>query len=864
MPRGDLPVTDVLPALEAALEDATSAVLVAPPGAGKTTLVPLALLDAPWVEGRRIVVLEPRRLAARAAARRMASLLGEGDAGGTVGYRVRGDTRVGRSTRIEVVTEGVLTRMLQSDPALDGVAALVFDEFHERSLHADLGLALALQARTLLRPDLRVLVMSATLDAAPVAALLAGGAPGGGGGAADGPADGPVPGPAPVIESQGRLHPVETRWRERPVEGWVEPAVAATVLRALDEEEGDVLVFLPGAGEIRRTAERLEEAGLPRGVSLHPLFGDLSPADQDRAIAPSPPGLRKVVLATSIAETSLTIEGVRVVVDAGLMRVPRFDPGSGMSRLETVRVTRDAADQRRGRAGRVAPGVCYRLWTEAEERGLVPHRRPEILEADLAPLALELAAWGAAPGELRWLEPPPAAAYAQALELLRELEAVDGAGAVTGHGRDLAALGTHPRLAHLLVRGKALGLGALACDLAALLDERDPFRAEGRAPDADLRLRVEALASLRGGGRADVATVRGQRVSRGALYRIGQEAERWRRELGVKGRTAPEDVARAGELAALAYPDRIARRREGERGRYLLRNGRGAAFFEPQPLAGEDWLAPVALDARGREARIFLAAPLDQATVEALFAGQVEEVEEVAWDAGAGRVRARRVRRLGALTLAEAPLREPDPARVAAALLEGVRARGLAALPWTRETTQLRERLAFLHRLEPGAWPDASEAALEGDMERWLLPFLAGMRSLDDVARVDLAEALLSGVEWEWRGRLDALAPTHLEVPSGSRIALDYSDPGAPALAVRIQEVFGLAETPTIAGGRVPLTLKLLSPARRPVQVTTDLASFWRDAYFEVRKDLRGRYPKHPWPENPLEAEATRRTRRRG
>jgi ATP-dependent helicase HrpB len=847
-----LPIVEILPVLEAGLATAGSAVLVAPPGAGKTTVVPLVLAAAAEPGSPRVVVLEPRRLAARAAATRMSRLVGEAEPGGVVGYRVRGDTRVGARTRVEVVTEGVLTRMLQSDPSLGGVGVVIFDEFHERSVHADVGLALTAHARALLRPDLRIVVMSATLDAAPVAEVLGG---------------------APVVVSEGRTHPVETRWRRRPVEGRIEAAAAGTVATALAEEPGDVLVFLPGAGEIRRTASRLSELGLPAHVRVHALYGDLPRAAQDAALAASPAGERKVVLATSIAETSLTIEGVRVVVDAGLMRVPRFDPGTGMTRLETVRVTRDAADQRRGRAGRVAPGVCYRLWTRVEERGLVPHRTPEILEADLAPVALELATWGAAPHELPWLDPPPAAGMAQATELLQELEALDPAGAVTDHGRALAELGLHPRLGHLLLRGRDLGLGELACDLAAILSERDLLRDPDRLPDADLRLRLEALHRSRSGG-ASSRTGAGDAIDHGALRVVEREAARLRRATGQghSARDAPtpgaptSDSAAAdvGTLAALAFPDRVGRRREGARGRFLLRNGRGARFAEPQGLEGEGWIVATELEGGGAEARIFRAAPVSQGAIETLFAGQIETTEEVAWDGTAGRVVARRRRVLGALTLFEAPLASPDPADIATALLDGVRAAGLDALPWTAETRQLKERLAFLHRMDPHQWPPASDPELEATLDDWLGPFVAGHRRLEDLRRVDLGEALLSRVGWEQRRQLDALAPSHLEVPSGSKIRLDYSDPEAPTLAVRLQEVFGLLQTPTVGGGRVPVTMELLSPARRPVQVTRDLESFWKDAYFEVRKDLRGRYPKHYWPDDPLTAEPTRRTRPRG
>jgi len=825
-------VREAFPALREALGEVGSAVLVAPPGAGKTTLVPLALLDEAWLEGRKILVLEPRRLAARAAAERMAELLGEAEAGGIVGYRMRLDTRVGPRTRVEVVTEGVLTRMIQGDPSLEGVGLVVFDELHERSLQADLGLALVLQARALLRPGLRVLAMSATLAAEPVAALLGG---------------------APVVRSEGRTFPVETRWLERPVEGWIEPHAARAVRDVLAEEEGDVLVFLPGAAEIHRTRERLDQADLPRDVALHALHGMLPRDAQRKAIVPAPPGRRKVVLASAVAETSLTIEGVRVVVDAGLMRVPRFDPGSGMTRLETVRVTRDAADQRRGRAGRTAPGLCVRMWTRDEDRGLVPQRAPEIREADLAPLVLELARWGADPDELRWLDPPPPAAVAQARELLGELEALDATGGLTEHGGRMAAVGLHPRLAHMVLRGAELGSGAAACDLAALLEERDVLRAGEGLPPSDLRLRVELLGGGRRRGRADP----------GALARIRQHAGALRARLEA-GPPPTGGGASVGLLTALAYPDRVARLRSGSRTRFLLRNGKGVALEATDPLAGEPWIAVAELDPRARDGRVFLAAPLTAAEVEDAFAHRIVEEEEVGWDGQAGRVVARRVRRLGALVLGEGALRDPDPASLADALCAGVKETGLHVLPWSKETHQLRARLDFLHVLEPGAWPSASEAALLDTLEAWLAPFLGGMRALDDLARLDLAEALLARVGWERRPEVERLAPSHLEVPSGSRIALDYDDPTAPALAVRLQEVFGMTDTPRVGGGRVPLTMRLLSPAHRPVQVTRDLASFWRDAYFDVRKDLRARYPKHAWPEDPLAAEPTSRTRRRG
>lgn len=839
-----LPVEAALPAVREALSSRGAAVLVAPPGAGKTTRVPLALLGEDWLEGRRIVMLEPRRLAARAAADHMTRLRGEKRVGGTVGYRVRLDTRVGSSTRIEVVTEGVLTRMLQSDPALEGVGLVILDEFHERSLPADLGLALTLHARTLLRPDLRILVMSATLAADPVARLLGG---------------------VPVVRSEGRAFEVETRFVADPgareSSPWaVARRVAAAVREVVRTEAGDVLAFLPGAGEIRRTAEALGEVDLGAGVEVVGLHGRLDRALQDRAVAPSPPGRRKVVLATSIAETSLTIDGVRVVVDSGWMRVPRFDPATGLTRLETVRVTRDAADQRRGRAGRTAPGVCVRLWSPDEDRGLVPARIPEIREADLAPLLLDLAAFGAAPDDLEWLDPPPPAALAQAAELLEALDLVDGRGRVTADGEAVATLGVHPRVGHMMVRGRAEGLGSLACDLAAVLGERDVLRAPGRVPSADLRLRVEALARRGNPG------LEGHHVDRGGLSRVRREAAHLRRRLGVGDEPEPEvgdAVAAVGPLLAWAYPDRVGLRREGTRGRFLLRSGRGARLFDDDPLAGADALVAAHLDGSGADARIHLAAPLSADDLAERFADHVETVDLVEFDAAAGRVRARRVSRLGALELVEAPLADPDPTEVASALCSGIRDAGLQVLPWSKETRQLKERLAFLHGVDPELWPDGSDAALAADLETWLAPFLTGLRSFDDLRRVDLDAALTARVGWEARRRLDAEAPTHVEVPSGSKIAVDYRDPAAPVLAVRLQEVFGLVDTPRVAGGRVPLTMHLLSPASRPVQVTTDLASFWRDAYFEVRKDLRGRYPKHAWPEDPLRAEAIRGVPRR-
>ncbi len=846
-----LPIEPILPGLRDSLRARPSAVLVAPPGAGKTTRVPLALLDEPWLAGQKILMLEPRRLAARAAARFMATRVGE-SVGETVGYRVRLESRVGPKTRIEVITEGILTRMLQADQALEGIGLVIFDEFHERSLHADLGLALCLQSQALLREDLRILVMSATLEAEPVAALL---------------------GDAPILISEGRSYPVETRHFPRPVDGRVEPVVVRAINEALASDEGDLLVFLPGQGEIRRVAEQLgaqspgptgqSQAGRgPAGQRLviAPLYGNLPQEAQDRAIAPSRPGERKIVLASNIAETSLTVEGVRIVIDSGLMRAPRFSPRTGMTRLETLPISRAAADQRRGRAGRLAPGVCYRLWTEQEERHMVARATPEILEADLAPLALELAAWGVAdPSELAWLDPPPPGALAQARELLTQLGALTpegsptpaGAPAITPHGRQMAEAGLHPRLAHMILKAIPLGMGRLACELAALLSERDLFRAGpgGPRPDADLRLRVEALQ-----GRPQPYS-----IDQGAAKRVRAEAQQQMRTFGIDPQS-PADPDQAGLLLAFAYPDRIAQRRSA--GRFLLRNGRGAILPDAQPLMDEPYLVAAELDDQGPESRIFLAAPVALNDLEAHHGEQITAEVQVYWDPEARAVRARRRERLGALILRAEPLPKPGPAAVTAALLDGIAAEGLAILPWTKASRQLQERLIFLSRLDP-AWPDASDEALRHSLPDWLGPHLDGCRSEGDLQRLHLAEILEAMLPWERRRELNELAPTHITVPSGSRIPIDYSDPAQPVLSVRLQEVFGLPTTPRVARGRVPLTMHLLSPAHRPVQVTQDLASFWRSAYFEVRKDLRGRYPKHYWPEDPLTATPTNRAKPR-
>ncbi|MDE2295178.1 MAG: ATP-dependent helicase HrpB [Gammaproteobacteria bacterium] len=832
-----LPIGSVVPAIARALEDHHRLIVEAPPGAGKSTIVPLALLGSGWLADRKIVMLEPRRLAARAIATRIAQLAGE-RLGERIGYRTRLESRVSRATRLEVVTEGILTRMIQDDAALGDTACVVFDEFHERSVHGDLGLALAIDVQENLRPDLRLIVMSATLDTQPLARLL----------------DSP-----PIVTASGRPFDVRTQHLARRTDASIEEQAAQTLVAALASEAGDALCFLPGAPEIRRVERLLGESALPRGTRVLPLYADLDPRAQEAALAPSAPGLRKIVLATSIAETSLTIDGVRIVVDSGLARRSQFDPASGMSRLVTTKLSQAEADQRRGRAGRTGPGVCFRLWSTSAHAALAPHAEPQILHEDLAPLALELAAWGTTDGHgLRWLDPPPAAHLAQAHDLLRRLDAIDAAGRITAHGRAIAALGAHPRLAHMLERSVAMRAVGLACDLAAVLSERVVVRAPAGARDADIR---SALAAL---GDRDPAGRSAGHVDVRAVSAAARASARWRRQLGGSPDAVDRDRA-AGTLLALAYPDRIARSR-GADGRYVLANGRGATFAEPQALAKATYLVAAQLDGADRDARIHLAAPIDAETIERLFAAQIEERSEVAWDRRAQAVRARRDRRLGAILLASADIAEIDPHAFGTAMIAGIRDLGIAALPWTRDLRQWQARVALLRRLEvpaPEPWPDLSDAALDADLESWVMPWIEGCTRREHLARVDWARALESRLTHRQRTVLAREAPTHLRVPSGSSIPIDYLDGGIPTVSVRLQELFGLTVTPTIAAGRVPLLLKLLSPAGRPVQVTRDLQNFWKHTYHEVRKDLKGRYPKHYWPDDPYLAEPTRRVRPR-
>ncbi|WP_298259068.1 ATP-dependent helicase HrpB [Bradyrhizobium sp.] len=830
MPRSfdtPLPIDAVLDDLARTLDGHNAAVLVAPPGAGKTTRVPLALLDAPWVRDKKIIVLEPRRIAARASAERMAHTLHE-KVGETVGYRVRFGSRISRATRIEVVTEGIFSRQILDDPELNGVAAVLFDEFHERSLDADLGLALARDAQTGLREDLRILVMSATLDGARVAKLL---------------------GEAPVVASEGRAFPVETRYLGRKADAPVERQMADAVATALRADPGSVLAFLPGAAEIRRTQNFLSERVHDASIEIVPLFGALEASVQDRAIAPAPKGHRKVVLATSIAETSLTIEGVRIVVDSGLARVPRYEPDIGLTRLETVRASRAAVDQRRGRAGRTEPGVCYRLWDEPQTASLAAYTQPEILSADLSSLVLDLAQWGVSdPATLAFLDAPPTPALKEACELLRELSALDADGRITDEGRSLRALALPPRLARMIVDSHHLGSARAAAEIATVLTER------GLGGDhVDLDLRLEAFRRDRS-QRAEAA--RGQ-------------ALRWASQVAASDRTratAGDEPPSTGVMLALAFPDRVARNRGN--GSFVLANGRGAAIEQTAALSRTPYIAVAELTGTAMQGRILLAAPITLGQIEAHFADQIETADEVSFDRGAMALRARRRKTLHAITLSEAPLAIELSAETARIFADGLISAGLDQLPWTKPIKQWRDRVMYLRAAEKSSaenpWPDLSDDALAAQRATWLAPALLDKTSLKAFSAGDLSKALQALLPWSLRVRLDKEAPTHFEAPTGTPLAIDYEAEQGPTIAVRLQELFGLTSHPSIARGAIPLVLELLSPAHRPVQVTRDLPGFWRGSYAAVRSDLRGRYPRHSWPEDPANAMPTRRVKPKG
>jgi ATP-dependent helicase HrpB len=880
-----LPIDAVLDQLARALADNNAAVLVAPPGAGKTTRVPLALLDAPWAGTKKIIVLEPRRIAARASAERMAKTLGE-RVGETVGYRVRFGSKVSRATRIEVVTEGIFSRQILDDPELSGVAAVLFDEFHERSLDADLGLALARDAQVGLREDLRILVMSATLDGARVAKLL---------------------GDAPVVASEGRAFPVETRYLGRKADAPLERQMADAIAMALRTDPGSVLAFLPGAAEIRRTQNFLGERVHDAGVEIVPLFGALDAAVQDRAIAPPPKGQRKVVLATSIAETSLTIEGVRVVVDSGVARVPRYEPDIGLTRLETVRASRAAVDQRRGRAGRTEPGVCYRLWDEPQTASLAAYTQPEILSADLSSLVLDLAQWGVSdPSTLAFLDAPPQPALKEARSLLRELGALDGDGRITAEGNSLRALALPPRLARMIVDSHRWGAGEQAAEIAAILTERG---LGGDSVDLDIRLdqfrrdrspRASSARSLAQRWASQVAasekaerriSAAGNTAPSSPSPLAGSEASeaRSRGRGGGSPGTAPVGVTptpdpspqgggqnrssrsiegelTTGVMLAFAFPDRVARNRGN--GSFVLANGRGAAVDRTAALARAPYIAVAELTGTAAQGRILLAAPIEPADIEQHFADQIEVADEISFDRDAMALRARRKRTLHAITLSETPMALSPSAETARVLADGLVSSGLDGLPWSKPLKQWRDRVMFLRAAEAGAspnpWPDLSDDALAAQREAWLTPALHDKTSLKTLSASDLSDALMSLMPWELRARLEREAPTHFEAPTGTMLAIDYEAEQGPTIAVRLQELFGMNTHPSVAKGAVPLVLELLSPAHRPVQVTRDLPGFWRGSYAAVRSDLRGRYPRHPWPEDPASAMPTRRVKPRG
>lgn len=821
----DLPILEIIPEVKNRLRQHNTLILQAPPGAGKSTILPLHLMDEPWLAGKKIVMLEPRRLAARAVSMRMASELQE-SAGETVGYRVRFDNKVSKATKIEVVTEGILTRMLQTDNALEPVGLVIFDEFHERSLHADLALALTRETQQVLREDLRILVMSATLDGEKISSLL---------------------GNAPILTSQGRQHPVEITYYPPEKDIPLPLAVAKGIRKAYSSYQGDILAFLPGAGEIHRTQEILKaELG---NLSVYPLYGDMSQEKQQEALTPDPSGGRKVVLATSIAETSLTIEGIKVVVDGGYSRGPRFDPRTGLTRLDTYRVTKDAADQRAGRAGRLGPGVCIRLWSEGTQQHLVPARTPEILEADLAPLMLELAQWGVKdPSSLTWLTPPPSGPVNQARELLQQLGALED-GAITDRGREMLRLPTHPRMAHLLLEGKKEGLAALASDIAALLEERDPLEREA---GVNIATRVGILRKYR---RKEFV-----KAERNVLDRIERLAASWRRIMGISIDNSPVSAEKAGLLLAAAYPERIARQRKQDH-RYRLANGRIVRLQEHDPLITEEWIAIAHMDAGSSEGKIFLAAPVDPDDLLHL----ASEKETLMWDTSKGTLVAQREKRIGDIILASRPLENIPEEKRLSILCDAVRQEGATLFSWTEETGQWQARVMSLRQWRPDeAWPDVTTSRLISTPETWLAPYLSNVRKRDDFLKLDMSSILSGLLPWDLAQKLDTLAPAKFKVPSGSVIRLEYREDGsAPVLAVRLQEVFGLSDTPAVNEGRNNILMHLLSPAYRPVQVTQDLKSFWNNTYQEVRKELRIRYPKHHWPEDPWTAEAVRGVKRK-
>lgn len=818
----DLPIVDVLDQVKESLSDDPTLIVHAPPGAGKSTLLPLALLDQPWLEGNKIIMLEPRRLAAKSIAMRMSELLGE-KVGETIGYRIRFESRVSDKTKIEVVTEGILTRMLHGDNTLEGIGLVIFDEFHERSIHADVALALCRESQQVLRPDLRMLIMSATLNMPQLKKALQAG----------------------VVSSEGRQYPVDI-FHEGDQDQFLIPEMTAnTVVKASKAHEGDILVFLPGQGEITK-CEGILRSKL-RGFAIHPLYGQLPYNKQKAAILPDREGRRKVVLATNIAETSLTIEGIKVVVDTGFGRTMKWDPKSGLSRLETVQISKDSADQRAGRAGRLSAGVCYRMWSKATDQRLQEHRTPEIEEADLAPLALDLANWGVMdPLQLTWLTPPPRGTWLAAVQTLHELEALEN-GRITEHGKNIHELPCHPRLAHMMLMAEEEGLVSLAADVAALLEERDPM---GREAGIDINVRIEAL-----------RTHRRENRKGGRFDRIEKIAASYRQLFDAEVDSDPFDPYETGLLLTHAFPERIAFARPGNNAQFKLANGRVAMAGHKDDLAHESWLAIANLDARDGMGKIFLASPLNPKDL----APRVKEVEVITWDTEDGGLVATKDMRIGNIVLKSVPLADPDPSHLQQAIVDAIKKEGRTLLDWNEEVEQLQNRVTCLRKWRSGDnWPDFNADSLLMTNEEWLAPYLAEVKKPQDLKKINLYEVLLHSMEYEKQQELNRLAPAKMEVPSGSNIKVMYRDNGeAPVLAARIQELFGMAETPTVNDGKVPMLIHLLSPGFKPVQVTSDLKNFWNETYFDVRKDLKGRYPKHHWPDDPWTAEAVRGVKRK-
>jgi ATP-dependent helicase HrpB len=818
----DLPIVEVIPAIQENLSQHNTLILNAPPGAGKSTLLPLAIFEEGWLEGQKILMLEPRRLAAKTIAHRLACLLGE-QVGDTIGYRIRFESKVSKNTKIEIVTEGILTRMLQSDNALEGVGMVIFDEFHERSIHADVALALSRESQEVLRPDLRILIMSATLNTPELSDLLK----------------------APVVKSEGRQYPIEYVYTDFNDERLMAEATAQTVIRALKEQEGDILVFLPGQREISKCAEILRHQ--KSSVEVHELYGKLPQAKQQAAIHPSKHGNRKVVIATAIAETSLTIQGITVVVDSGFGRVAKFDSKTGLSGLKTIRIAQDSADQRAGRAGRLGPGICYRMWSLGKHAQLKKHRIPELLEADLTPLVLDLAKWGIQDvEELTWLDTPPKLAIHQAKDLLENLNAIEG-NQITQHGKDLQLLPCHPRIAHLLLMAKASGLSALATDIAALLEERDPLPSEA---GVDLNLRIEALRRYRKHNKKG-----------GAFGRIEKVASQYRKLIKTEVSNDPVDEFETGLLLVHAYPERIACSRPGNNAQYQLANGKYAMMSHRDDLSAEPWLAVAHMNDSEKTGRIFLASPLNPADLKSF----VKEVDINTWNTKWGGVVSRRETKIGSIVLKSVPLPNPSQEQIEDAICKALVKEGEHLLNFDQAVTQWQNRIETLRKLYPNeAWPNVSTSYLLETNATWLKPYLSNVRKSEDLKKINLVEALKYSLDFEQQQILERLAPSTIEVPSGSKIKLDYQKNGSsPILAVRIQEVFGLADTPTINEGKTKVLMHLLSPGFKPVQVTSDLKSFWSSTYFEVRKELRIRYKKHAWPEDPANEPAVRGVKRR-